>query len=70
MKVGDLVGLIRERRDRDQSQKIGIVFKIHDSGDHADPGIVWAEVLWIYRRREQPRTYTSTRYLEVINESR
>ena len=70
MKVGDLVGLIRERRDRDQSKKIGIVFKIHDDVDHADPGNVWVEVLWIYRRREQPRTYTSTRYLEVVSAGR
>lgn len=71
MQVGDLVALIREQRDYQDNKRVGIIFDIDETLDHADPDVVWVDVLWVNVYTSGPlRTCTSTRYLEVISECR
>lgn len=66
MKVGDLVQFTSSVGDSDQ-KKVGLVFMIDETIDHADPDVRWCGVLWA--DRFPPRTVTASRYLEVISES-
>jgi len=70
MKVGDLVQFTSSVGDSDQ-KKVGLVFMIDETIDHADPDVKWCGVRW-NDSRLSPLGYTVTasRYLEVISESR
>jgi len=65
MKVGDLV------RFSSDHKKVGIIFMIDETIDHADPDIKWCGILWSNGWPSfAGRTVTASRYLEVISESR
>jgi len=66
VKVGDLVQF--GNCDTFGQNRVGIVFAIDETIDHADPDVRWCGVLWA--NRFPPRTVTASRYLEVISESR
>jgi len=72
MKVGDLVSLIREQRDYQNNKRVGIIFDIDETVERTfEPDEVWVDVLWVnVYTPGSLRTCTSTRYLEVISESR
>jgi hypothetical protein len=67
MKVGDLVSFGHDLN------KVGIIFMMDETVDHADPHAVWCGVQWCSGAgfmKGLGRTVTNSCYLEVISESR
>ena len=70
MKVGDLIGLIREPRDRQTRNRVGVIYGFDEALADSDSPFGWPLVMWANVNGSAAlRTCTNTRYLKVVNAS-